>query len=383
VALEKTRRVSRIARCPICNHADWCLVARSYAICMRIESDRPSRSGLGGWIHRLKGSLQSADWTPGPVFRPTSNPTTIAPLEQRDMAYRSLQTATTLSEKHRLALLNRGYSQEEIASRGYRTLPFENRWKLARQCCNGNATDLAHVPGFFVGTSRTGHSYWSIAGSPGLLIPCRSPDGRIRAFRIRPDDPRGDGGKYRWFSSGNKHSGTGSGVHCHVAWPLSGELRDRAIWISEGEIKADLSAERLGAVVLSIPGVGNWARALADLCELLPGGGRVVVALDSDWQSKAAVHQAIWCLRQACSAFGYGVQVALWNTTHKGLDDLLTAGLSPELHPLNDLPEPTWPLKVSSRILGDVPVREPPAAVELATMRTRITDLLAGAYLSW
>lgn len=46
-------RVSRQCRCPICDHADWCVVSgdNEIAICMRVESSMPAKHG--GFIHRL------------------------------------------------------------------------------------------------------------------------------------------------------------------------------------------------------------------------------------------------------------------------------------------------------------------------------------------
>ena len=46
-------RVSKRRRCPICDHADWCLVAAdgTAVICPRVESDKPV--GDAGWLHRL------------------------------------------------------------------------------------------------------------------------------------------------------------------------------------------------------------------------------------------------------------------------------------------------------------------------------------------
>ncbi len=47
------RRVSRSKPCPICEKPDWCSVRidGSVAICMRIQSDKPTQNG--GWLHRL------------------------------------------------------------------------------------------------------------------------------------------------------------------------------------------------------------------------------------------------------------------------------------------------------------------------------------------
>ena len=45
-------RVSRAHLCPICKHGDWCRVfADGWAECMRVQSDKPAKSG--GWMHRL------------------------------------------------------------------------------------------------------------------------------------------------------------------------------------------------------------------------------------------------------------------------------------------------------------------------------------------
>jgi hypothetical protein len=196
-------------------------------------------------------------------------------------------------------------------------------------------------------------------------------------LRIRPDNVGEDGGKYRWLSSGYKPGGIGSGVHCHVARPLLHDLKDTAIWISEGELKADLSAERLRAKILSVPGASCWAHALPDVVELLPAGGRVVVALDADWREKPQVRVAVWNLAQACLALGYAVEIALWDPMWKGLDDLLVAGHQPELHSLERIPEPAWELKLSSQILADAPIRPPVTAVELEMMRQALLGAFA------
>ena len=48
------KRVSKSKPCPICGRPDWCGIAGddSLAICMRVESSRPSKNG--GWVHILK-----------------------------------------------------------------------------------------------------------------------------------------------------------------------------------------------------------------------------------------------------------------------------------------------------------------------------------------
>jgi hypothetical protein len=272
-------------------------------------------------------------------------------------------------------LLARGYSAEEIEARGYRSLPPDGRWKIASQCHNGNWSVLSGVPGFFVATNHDGEPFWTIAGAPGLLIPCRDPDGHIRAYRIRPDSQ--DGGKYRWLSSTDKPNGVGSGVHCHVTRPLTGELQSGTVWITEGEIKSDLAAERLRATLVSIPGVNSWNRALRDIATLLPNGGRIVAAFDADWRKNPTVHEALWSLCQTCNALGYETLTAQWDPKWKGLDDLLIAGMAPELKPITELPEPEWTMKWSTaRILADAPAKMPGQAVRLRIIRERLATVL-------
>lgn len=51
-------RVKPKDRCKICGKPDYCTYApeAGLALCMRVESDRPSTNALGGWIHRTGDS---------------------------------------------------------------------------------------------------------------------------------------------------------------------------------------------------------------------------------------------------------------------------------------------------------------------------------------
>jgi hypothetical protein len=318
---------------------------------MREPSARPAKGNAGGWIHRLADGA-GEDRVPAAARSAPGRP--LASLERRNRVYRRLLSLCPLNSKHRQSLLTRGCSEEEIKQGRYGTLPLRGRAGFCREIAAVDALALDGVPGFHRRDGKGG-DYWTLAGAPGLLIPCRAPDGHIRGVRIRPDDP-GEEGKYRWLSSADRPGGTGSGVHCHIARPVT--VRDNRVWIVEGEIKANISSARLGAVVISIPGVDSWARALPDALELLPADGHVVVALDADWRGKPPVHLAAWSLALALQTLHFCTEVALWNVTHKGLDDLLTAGQMPSLHKLEDaLPAPVWSPKISSRLMADAPSR--------------------------
>lgn len=48
-------RVTKKDRCRICDRADWCTYSPEFglALCMRIESDRPSNNSMGGWLFKI------------------------------------------------------------------------------------------------------------------------------------------------------------------------------------------------------------------------------------------------------------------------------------------------------------------------------------------
>jgi hypothetical protein len=48
-------RVTKKDRCKVCGRADWCDYCPEIglALCMRIDSDRPSKNSMGGWLHRI------------------------------------------------------------------------------------------------------------------------------------------------------------------------------------------------------------------------------------------------------------------------------------------------------------------------------------------
>src|SRR5688572_22796846 len=46
-------RATRKQPCSICGKPDWCTFADDLALCMRVESPKPSRGEAGGWLHPL------------------------------------------------------------------------------------------------------------------------------------------------------------------------------------------------------------------------------------------------------------------------------------------------------------------------------------------
>jgi hypothetical protein len=181
------------------------------------------------------------------------------------------------------------------------------------------------VPGFVL--NRQGRLDL-VCGDAELLIPVRDVDGRIGGIRRRLDDP-GEGNKYKWLSAPKgEHSSGIDGHTVHVAQPA--HLRtDRAL-IIEGEIKANITADHFGCVVLSVPGVSNINRVTATLAEL--GAKDVAIAYDKDTKPRTIEGVAAAETKLAHRLIDAGYHVAQWTwgaEEAKGIDDLLTAGLWP------------------------------------------------------
>lgn len=157
---------------------------------------------------------------------------------------------------------------------------------------------------------------------PGLLIPVLDRNGLIINLRLRVRE-KDDVGRYRWFK--------GAGVDLHVAMPVGNRVKWDRIWITEGEIKADIACEILGEPVISLPGVTAYHSEAIALAKRMVGEGTVVVAVDSDSATNAQVTSAVRSLGRNLVASGIQTSFALWGTEQKGLDDLLTTGGKPEI----------------------------------------------------
>jgi len=62
-------RVSKKRCCKICGKADWCAYSPDLglALCMRVESTRPSKNSMGGWLHRIGHPIRVSIPTRVPV----------------------------------------------------------------------------------------------------------------------------------------------------------------------------------------------------------------------------------------------------------------------------------------------------------------------------
>lgn len=305
-------------RCPICGARRRCSVrdeAPAIALCYHEASDKESRDG--GWIHRLDGVTASrvprADALPPEMQRASDG--------VLDHAYRTLIESCGLSTAHRLALRTRGLLDAHIERAGYATLETEGRAALARAMVAAVGEDNARrVPGYVV--RESGLDQWaSIAGSPGLLVPCRDLDGRILGLQVRRDNPSPEQGKYAWLSS-RAQGGAGRSTFVHVPAFPSWD-RDELV-ITEGPIKADVTTVLTGRFVVAIPGVSAWERAVEFARTIKP---RLVwLALDADLTVNRQVKLALDKLSEGMCAAGIAYRVLRWPlSAGKGIDDVVHA----------------------------------------------------------
>lgn len=141
--------------------------------------------------------------------------------------------------------------------------------------------------------------------------------GRIVGFQIRCDHI--EGGKYRWLSSRGFNAGCSPGAPVHVAGRAS---INSDVWITEGPLKADIAALKLGCVVLAVAGVGNWPDVIPIIRELKPQ--RAIIAFDTDKSSNPAVKLHCETLMASLIKCNIHTFEADWNQEYKGLDDILT-----------------------------------------------------------
>ena len=309
VVASKWLRVNRRNPCPVCGKPDWCLIAQDgkAAICARIESDKPAGNKGAGWIHTLDNA------TPLPPMKPKldakQNPKAAPGI--LDTAYRALLPELSLSKTHIENLQRRGLTDAQIASLGYRTLPANGRHEMVTGL-QAKGIKMAGVPGFYFE-----FGYWQLAGPVGIAIPVRDTRKRIAGLQIRCDSS--DGGRYKWLSSRGFNAGCSSGTPVHVAGTVSvnGE-----VWITEGPLKADIAALKLGRLVLAVAGVGNWPGVIPIIRELKPK--RAIIAFDMDKVSNPAVKLHSEALTACLIRRGIRTFEADWDSHFKGLDDLLT-----------------------------------------------------------
>ena len=327
--------VNKRRPCAVCKHTDWCEVhTESGAVhCMRVESDHPGKSRQKGWWHNLPGPDEKTGqvvWSPEDFAADEPPAAPIADITTRHAVYTALLALCPLSPAHRAQLLGPTRQLPEEALGNYGTLPEGTAQTpiLAQLIADFSREELLTIPGVVDDQSRPGGLRLNGAG---LLIPVRDVVGRIQGMQLRLD--RGEK-RYIWLSSPDVAS---SGTPAHVARPA--QVTDQRVYLTEGPLKADIAAHRLGAIAVGITGVGTWQTALP-LLEALQAQEHdvVIIALDADDPAKPSTVATVEGIRQEAAAAlvsrAFAVRLARWDhSLGKGIDDVLLAGGTYALEP--------------------------------------------------
>jgi hypothetical protein len=236
--------------------------------------------------------------------------------------YSYLLSLLSLSPKHRGDLHLRGFSDEDIQTRGYGSFPIFDREKIAKKVVEYFGEDVcSKVPGFYKIDGQ-----WNLCGAPGLIIPQRNIRGLVLALKVRSD--RGGRNKYPYLSSKNRPGGTGPTAEVHV--PLYIGDTNEIVRVTEGELKADVATILGGKQTLSIPGVAMW-RKLPDVLREM-GFRAVELAFDMDCFKNPAVARAVSNAARCLIEEGFEVILETWDRSHKGIDDALLANVPINKH---------------------------------------------------
>ena len=253
----------------------------------------------------------------------------LASVYDRNQTYEMMLSMLKLTDKHIDDLVRRGLSLEQIQKNGYRSTPafgFEQIAKVLEE----KGCVIAGVPGFY--EKKAG--VWTInfkSCCSGILIPYRTLSGLIQAFQIRLDRPfvdeKGRETKYVWLSSVDEEKGTSSKSPAHF---VGNPRDDRAVFVTEGALKADIASALSGRTFIAVAGTG-CIDSLKEPFEIIKRNGvsKVYEALDMDKTVNENVARASHKLMSLIKEFGFKTKMTRWKwdknnpKENKGVDDML------------------------------------------------------------
>lgn len=232
-------------------------------------------------------------------------------LDTRHETYAALLAKLSLASDHRENLLSRGLTDDQIRALGYKTTPVVGLTAIAKQL-QSDGYYLAGVPGFY----HTKGGTWSLVKEKrGILIPVRSPEGKIQGLQVRRDYAKS--GKFRWISSVGKQDGCKAECWTHTIGSPS-----EMVLLTEGPMKADIVNHLTGMTVVSVPGV-NSLNHLRETLRYLQSHGtvQIMTAFDMDYLKNPHVRDGYYNLASLLAEMGLAYGTYLWDPKYKGLDD--------------------------------------------------------------
>ena len=206
-----------------------------------------------------------------------------------------------LTEKHREKLHeDYGLSDEDIERHGFFTWPTSHiakKFFADLMSCGISDTELACVPGLFYNQDTEAWDFYRPKNTGSIGMPIRNIDGKIVGLQIRLDRKKEGCPRYQWFSSAfadGKNTpfikGSSPGSPVDVVYPK--QVKNGAVFVTEGKFKAVKLANQFNSIVLSVQGVSNWRQIPAVMDELnrrYPSLRHVYIAYDADMAYKETV----------------------------------------------------------------------------------------------
>ena len=262
-------------------------------------------------VHRLLEWRKGRGTIPRPAPAFTVKQNEIASLEARSNTYAHLLLALDLKDRHRENLLKRGLPEEALFR--YRSVPSWGSEKDLTKRLIEEGCEVKGVPGFFVHKGE-----WTFQRlKNGFLIPALDVDGNIQGLKVRLDDETER--KYRWISTAELPEGTASEAYCHIAGSVT-----ESMFLTEGELKADIVSCFTGRGVISVPGVNSLGKVPETVAELVKRGMKEVwICYDMDLYTNPNVQRGYGNLKEILSSFPIKVGTYRWDPAYKGIDDYL------------------------------------------------------------
>ena len=296
--------------CQICGKNDYCSINEhgTVALCRRPTGagrEKVDKNGVTFWIHRLKEP--EVRYPISPISPAKISRIDLAKEETRHAVYSALLEYLPLNQNHRKNLNDRMLTDDEIASRGYRSLPIKGRHEIATQLVDRFGLKICvSIPGLIEQGGQSGKSL-TIAGPVGTVVPCRNQLGQVIALKMRRDTFKPDDPRYVYISS-KRYGGPGPGAPVH--FPLHSFDTTEVVRITEGELKADVSTALSSILTISIPGVSSWQIGITAIKALSPKIVRV--AFDIDIWRNYEVANSLKNLVAGLRTFGFCVEIETW-----------------------------------------------------------------------
>lgn len=245
-------------------------------------------------------------------------------IAERDRAYRDLLNQLVLDECDRQNLLNRGLTNEQIKTIGYKSV---QKWQKLTNRLNPR----------LAGVHSSGDSL-TVSGD-GYLIPIANPDGLIIGLKLRLRDAI-KGNRYLWLKSSESitaHLPSGE-LPIGVYRPETVTISNR-VGIAEGEIKPQISAIALGQNFIGASG-GNFTGSPEQLKQALTQLDKehydhyasdssanlepleVVIYPDAGSHGNQGVMNRLKETFDFIKNLGYAVKFAYWNQLYKATNDI-------------------------------------------------------------